>query len=155
MNTETAYLLIWVLLWALLIAVAVFAFARGGTPEKWGAGLILAITTASALGDTLLPDRIFLVARLIAEGILALGFMMMAVRYASLWLGGVMLLQAVQFSLQAYYFVLGRTHDTLYVVINNIDFFGILACLTAGTLAASRRRREAEARVNSALPEAI
>ena len=88
-------------------------------------------------------------------GALALVFLLLAVRYASLWLGGVMLFQAIQFSLQAWYFVTGRAHDVLYVIINNIDFFGILACLTAGTLAASRRRREAQARVNSPLGETI
>lgn len=141
MTGDTAYILVWVLLWALLLAVCAFAFSRGGPPERWGAGLLLAITVASALGDALLPQGIFLVARLIAEGAMAMGFLLVAIRFASLWLGGVMLLQAVQFSLQAYYFVTHRAHDATYVVINNIDFFGILACLTAGTLAASHRRR--------------
>ncbi|OHB34107.1 MAG: hypothetical protein A2882_03095 [Phenylobacterium sp. RIFCSPHIGHO2_01_FULL_70_10] len=141
MTGDAAYIFVWALLWVLLLAVCAFAFSRGGEPERWGAGLILAITVASALGDALLPQGIFLVARLLAEGALALGFLFVAIRYASLWLGGVMLLQAVQFSLQAYYFVTHRAHDATYVVINNIDFFGILACLTAGTLASSRRRR--------------
>ncbi|MDP3489959.1 MAG: hypothetical protein Q8R71_07465 [Phenylobacterium sp.] len=155
MSNETAYIVIWVLLWALLVVVTAFAFTRGGAPERLGAVLILGITIASSLGDVFLPDQIFLVARLIAEGALALGFLLMAIRYTSLWLGGAMLLQAIQFSLQAYYFVLGRAHDALYVTINNIDFLGILACLTAGTLAASRRRRRAEAGVNSAPPQAV
>ncbi|MBW0152572.1 MAG: hypothetical protein KXJ53_15285 [Phenylobacterium sp.] len=155
MTTETAYIVIWVLLWALLIVVTAFAFTRGGAPERLGAVLILAITIASALGDVFLPDQIFLVARLIAEGALAVGFLLMAMRYTSLWLGGAMLLQAIQFSLQAYYFVLGRAHDTLYVTINNVDFLGILACLTAGTLAASRRRRRADAAASLTPTEAV
>ena len=155
MTTETAYIVIWVLLWALLIVVTAFAFTRGGAPERLGAVLILAITIASALGDVFLPDQIFLVARLIAEGALAVGFLLMAMRYTSLWLGGAMLLQALQFSLQAYYFVLGRAHDTLYVTINNVDFLGILACLTAGTLAASRRRRRADAAAPLTPTEAV
>lgn len=143
MTGDAAYILVWALLWGLLLAVCAFAFTRGGEPERWGAGLILAITVAGAVGDAFLPHEVFLVARLVAEGALALGFLFIAIRYASLWLGGVMLLQAVQFSLQAFYFVTHRAHDATYVVINNIDFFGILACLTAGTLAASRRRRRA------------
>jgi len=161
MSAGTTYILTWVLLWTLLLSVCAFAFRRGGEPERLGAALILGLTLITAGGDLfayangLRQHEAFLVGRLMLEGALAMGFLLLAVRYTSLWLGGAMLFQAIQFSLQALYFVTGRAHDALYVVINNIDFFGILACLTAGTLAASRRRREAEARVNSPLPEAI
>jgi len=161
MAAGTTYILTWVLLWTLLLTVCVFAFRRGGAPERLGAGLILGLTLITAAGDLfayvndLRQHEAFLVGRLMLEGALALGFLLLAVRYTSLWLGGAMLFQAIQFSLQAGYFVLGRSHDALYVTINNIDFFGILACLTAGTLAASRRRREAAARANSPQPETI
>lgn len=161
MSAGTTYILTWVLLWALLLSVCVFAFRRGGAPERLGAGLILGLALVTAAGDLfayangLRQHQAFLVGRLMLEGALAMGFLLLAVRYASLWLGGAMLFQAIQFSLQAFYFVTGRAHDTLYVTVNNIDFFGILACLTAGTLAASRRRRAAETQVNSPLPGTI
>ena len=155
MSTGLPFLLAWALLWVLLVTVCLFAFLRGGPAERMGAIFLFVIPLLSAVGDVVLPGRALLVGRLVCDGALALVFLLLAVRYASLWLGGVMLFQAIQFSLQAWYFITGRAHDALYVVINNIDFFGILACLTAGTLAASRRRREAQARVNSPLGETI
>ena len=141
MTSDSAYLIAWASLWTLLIAVSAFAYARGSMPERLGAGVIVTVAVVSVIGDVLLSERGLLIARLLTEGLAAVGFLLIAVRYTSLWLGGAMIFQAVQFSLQAYYFVTHRAHDATYVVINNIDFFGILACLTAGTLASSRRRR--------------
>ncbi|MDP1641647.1 MAG: hypothetical protein Q8L59_05635 [Phenylobacterium sp.] len=158
MAAGTIYILTWVLLWTLLLTVCAFAFRRGGPAERLGAGLILTLTVVTAAGDLfaysngLRQHEAFLVGRMLLEGALALGFLALAIRFTSLWLGGAMLFQAVQFSLQAAYFVLERAHDAIYVVINNIDFLGILACLTAGTLAASRRRRRAEAEVDLTPP---
>ncbi|MGQ3016312.1 hypothetical protein [Phenylobacterium sp.] len=145
MSSATAYIFVWVLLWALLLVVGAYAYLRGGQPERAGAIIVCAVTVGSAIGDVAMPDNAFLIARLIAEGVAALGFLFVAIRFGSLWIGGVMLLQACQFSLHAIYFVTERSHDTPYVIVNNLNFFGILACLTAGTLAASRRRRRAAA----------
>ncbi len=155
MSDAHLFLSAWALLWVLLVTVSLFAFVRGGPAERTAAVFVFAIPLLSGLADSFLSDKVFLVGRLICDGALALVFLFLAVRYGSLWLGGAMLFQAVQFSLQAYYFVLGRTHDALYVTINNVDFFGILACLTAGTLAASRRRRRAEAAALSTPTEAV
>jgi hypothetical protein len=155
MSTETTYILIWALLWALLLVVCAYAYLRGGQPERAGAVIVCAVTVASAIGDATLRENAFLIARLIAEGVAALGFLYIAIRYGSMWIGGVMLLQACQFSLHAIYFVTARSHDTPYVIVNNLNFLGILACLTAGTLAASRRRRRAETEALSASPEPV
>lgn len=155
MSTETTYIAIWALLWALLLVVSAFAYFRGGPPERGGAIVVVVVTVASAIGDITMPEHAFLIARLMAEGAAALGFLIIAIRYGSMWLGGVMLLQASQFSLHAFYFVTERAHDTPYVIVNNLNFLGILACLTAGTLAASRRRRRAEAAVIAAPAETI
>ncbi|MDP1872758.1 hypothetical protein [Phenylobacterium sp.] len=155
MSSETTYIAVWILLWALLLVVSAYAYLRGGRPERSGAIVVFVVTLASAIGDFAMPDNAFLIARLIAEGVAAVGFLLIAIRYGSVWIGGVMLLQAAQFSLHAIYFVTARSHDTPYVIVNNLNFLGILACLTAGTLAASRRRRRAEAGVNSAPPQAV
>ncbi|MFT4934421.1 MAG: hypothetical protein ACI9LT_001101 [Pseudoalteromonas distincta] len=155
MSEAYLYLTAWALLWALLVTVCLFAFVRGGPAERIAAIFVFVIPVLSGIADAFLSEPVFLVGRLVCDGALALVFLYLAVRYGSLWLGGAMLLQALQFSLQAYYFVLGRAHDALYVTINNINFLGILACLTAGTLAASRRRRRAEAEVASAPRSAV
>jgi hypothetical protein len=50
-----------------------------------------------------------------------------------------MILQAVQFSLHAYYLVGERPHDRSYAIVNNIDTLGVLLCILVGTLLAWRQ----------------
>jgi hypothetical protein len=51
-----------------------------------------------------------------------------------------MLLQAVQFTLHAWYMLLERPRDALFSTINNVDTLGILACVLFGSIVAWRRR---------------
>ena len=71
---------------------------------------------------------------------LAVGLLVIAVRYASFWLGGAMLLYAAQFSLHAFYMVMSRSVDLLHMRINNLNFLGISVCLAVGTIVGWRRR---------------
>ena len=82
---------------------------------------------------------------LVVDGLTAVGLLIMVLRHASLWLGGVMLLYAIKFSLHAFYFVTAREPDVLHAVINNIDFMGVVFCLVAGTIVAWRNRSRAPA----------
>src|SRR5579871_1702693 len=70
----------------------------------------------------------------------AIGLLMLVVRYASPWLGVTMLLQAVQFSLHAYYMVMELPHDLLHAWVNNLDEVGISVCITVGVVLAIHRR---------------
>src|SRR5579871_2897840 len=70
----------------------------------------------------------------------AIGLLMLVIRYASPWLGVTMLLQAVQFSLHAYYMVMERQHDLLHAWVNNLDEVGISVCITVGVVLAIHRR---------------
>lgn len=126
--------------WLVLIGAGLLAWAKGGTAERLGAALKI-ITSASALivHHTLKLESIS-GALLIADGLLAVGFLALAVRYASLWLGGAMILQGVQFSLHGYYLVTERSFDRLYSIINNLNTYGVIACILVGTLIAWRRR---------------
>src|SRR5208283_4732894 len=59
-------------------------------------------------------------------------FLLLAVRYANLWLGAAMLFQAAQFSLHAWYLVNELPHDTMHAWINNGDDWGILIAMAVG-----------------------
>ena len=59
--------------------------------------------------------------QLAGDLVCAVTLLMLVVRYASLWLGAAMLLQAVQFSLHAYYLVTDRPHDLIHAWVNNLD----------------------------------
>ena len=77
---------------------------------------------------------------LVLDGLLAFSFLALTLRFASLWLGGAMLLQAAQFSLHAYYYVLQREHDLLFAVVNNVVSWGLVWCILSGVAAAWRER---------------
>ena len=126
-------------LYGAILGVAALAWFRGGPPERIG-GLLNLIATALVLGAHLIigPGALptFL---LVIDGLLAFGFLGLALRYASLWLGGTMLLQGVQFSLHAYYLVTDRRFDLMYAVVNNVVSWGLVTCILAGTLGVWRK----------------
>lgn len=121
-----------------VLVTCVFAFARGGPAERVGAAIILANLLAGMVNEAQLHDQLITLA---IDGLTALALLVVAVRFASLWLGGVMLLYALQFGLDAYYLVLDHPRDDLHIILNNIDFFGVSLCLGSGTALTWRRRR--------------
>ncbi|HZL01463.1 MAG TPA: hypothetical protein VFC47_16375 [Caulobacteraceae bacterium] len=124
---------------AVIFGAFFFALWKGDRPEKLGAGLNLTAGVVATGLMILLTDAPPL-ALLAIDAALSAGFLILAIRYASLWLGAALLLQAVQFSLHAYYFVLGARHDFNYLVVNNIDTAGIDLSIVVGTILAWRRR---------------
>ncbi|HYE45505.1 MAG TPA: hypothetical protein VEA44_06990, partial [Caulobacter sp.] len=142
-----SYILV-LIVWVAILATVVFSVWKGGVAERWagclvGGGAVYGFLVARFLGDEWRT-----LAFLSGDFLLALGFLGLAVRYASLWLGGAMLLQAVQFMLHAWYMLGEREADLLHGVVNNADTMGILVCITFGTVTAWRRRnaaRQAEA----------
>ncbi|HUO11159.1 MAG TPA: hypothetical protein VMU37_00230 [Caulobacteraceae bacterium] len=101
----------------------------------------------SALNALILPisrmvwqQHVGEVVQLTADFVSAIALLMLVVRFAYRWLGVTMLLQAVQFSLHAYYLVMERAPDHVHAWINNLDTAGISLSIAAGTILASRRR---------------
>lgn len=134
---------VWVGLWLLIFGVCGFALWRGGPPERIGAGLVLLIALIGGGVNQLPTETSRQIGHLTADGVLALGFLAVAVRYGSLWLGGAMLFQAAQFSLHAFFFVTQKPQNSFYGVVNNVNLFGVLICLLVGALAAASRARAA------------
>ena len=139
MSTASIFLIFWGAIWALILASCLLAFLKGGPAERWGAGLIL---TFALLWETtfFLSSEARAVAQLVGDGLTAAGLLIIALRYASLWLGGALLFQAAQFSLHSFYFVTHRPPDLTHVVINNVNLLAILACLAVGSVMAWRER---------------
>ena len=124
-----------------IVFSAVFAWWKGGSPERVGAlfngviaiGItILQATTKEALGT---------VPILIADGVLAMGFLILALRYATLWLGAAMLLQGMAFSMHSA-LQLGVLEPGLgYYAAMNIMSLGVLLSIIVGTAQAWVARR--------------
>jgi len=123
-----------------LVGACAFALWKGGAAERLGGALNLFAGLLVMLLDSLLQPDVKPLARLAVDGVLAAGFLVLALRYSSLWLGAAMLLQAVQFSLLAYYLVSELRHDNTFVLINNLDTTGINLCIVTGTALTWRRR---------------
>lgn len=137
----------------LTLGICLFALWKGGQAERFGAGLILTNALLSTVGDLLFPHADLAILWLIADGLTAVGLLVVAVVYASFWLGGVMLLYAILFTLHSFYFVTGREVDLFHARVNNADFLGISVCLAIGTIIAWRRRvvaRKAAAKAQAA-----
>jgi len=132
-----------ILVWLLILAVAAFAWIKGGRPERLGGVYVVIAGLAAIVVHAVVPVEWQAVCLLADEALLAMAFLLLALRYTSVWLGGAMILQAVQFSLHAYYFVADRPHDRFYSTVNNIDTIGVLACILFGTVVAWRKRARA------------
>lgn len=127
----------------LTLGICVFALLKGGQAERYGAALILVNALVSSVGDLLFPKADLAVFWLIGDGLTAFGLLIVAVIYASFWLGGVMILYAVLFALHAFYFVTNKPVDLFHAQVNNADFLAISICLAVGTIIAWRRRAAA------------
>ena len=128
------------IVWLLVTATFVFAVWRGGVAERFAATLVVVGALYGFGVGRLLDNEMRTLALLLGDFLLAVGFLALAVRYASLWLGGAMLLQAVQFTLHAWYMLGERRPDMFHVIVNNADTLGILLCIAIGTGVAWRRR---------------
>lgn len=148
MLSGISFVTVWALLWALMLAVCIFAGLRGGRAEQLGGALVLGVSFVTAVTEALMvaasePVNLkhVLLIRLVSEGTVALGLLLLALRFTHLWLGGALLAQASIFALQASYFVLERPHDALYATTNNVAFTVLLIALGLGAWSAHRRRR--------------
>lgn len=124
-----------------LIGAVWFAVWKGDAAVKLGALIFFALNVVNIppISHLLAGDAVEAV--LMTEDLVAsIGFLLIAVRYANLWVGGVMLTQAAEFSLHAYYLVTERPHDVLHAWLNNTGNWVSLVCIIGGVVLAMRRR---------------
>jgi hypothetical protein len=136
------YHVLLVALWAAALLTTVFALWKGDMAVRYAALTHAGVEVATFLINPQFGD-------LGAESLLlavdfgsSVIFLVLAVRYANLWIGGAMLLQSAQFALHAYYLVMELPHDRLHAWINNSCDWGIIVCLLTGTVLAMRRRAQ-------------
>lgn len=124
----------------LTLGISLFALWKGGPAERLGGAVVGTNLILSVVSGFLLPPSLEPIYRLTLDGLTALSLLVIAVRFASFWLGGAMLLYAAQFSLHAFYLVTSRPVDLTHVRINNMNFLGISICLAVGTIVGWRHR---------------
>lgn len=142
-----------------LAIAAGFAWWKGGPPERLGT-LTLAVTWLGAdlvrsLSGEMMPTLILLV----SDFLTAAGFLYIAMRYSSLWLGAAMMFRAIGFALHATQMSdedAPRWHGwIIYLLVNNILSYLILLSLIGGTVATIVHRRRQARRKAQAEAEAV
>jgi len=135
-----------IVLVGVLVTVA-FAWWKGGTAERTGSLFNGVICLGVTLFQALTHQSFHTVPILIADGILATGFLILAFRYASLWLAAAMLLQGAVFTIHASALIglLPESHLYYYYAAMNLLAFAVMLAIILGTLGAWMRRRAGKA----------
>jgi len=127
------------------------AIWKGGPAERAGALLIL-VTWAFTLIVSVSADGYHppVALYLISDAILAMGLLVLAIRYSNLWMGAAMLLQALGLSFHAAYFgtdssELGVAAKRLYILGMNLASVTMLLVLLVATIIAMIKRGRAKA----------
>jgi hypothetical protein len=128
------------LLRAIIWLAMACAIWKGNTAVRVAAAAFLILDLATLIVHPKVGDVSGETILLALDFFCAVIFLVLAVRYANLWLGAAMLFQAAQFSLHAYYLVMELPHDLMHAWINDADDWGILISLIVGTALAMRRR---------------
>jgi hypothetical protein len=125
---------------AVTFITVAFAWWKGGRPERIGS-LFNAIFSIGAVVFQALSHKAFgTIPILIADGLLATGFLILAFRYASLWLAAAMVLQAASFLIHASLLMnLLPTHRLYYAAMNVLGGL-VMIVILVGTAGAWYRR---------------
>jgi hypothetical protein len=86
---------------AVTFITVAFAWWKGGRPERIGSLFNAICSMGAVVFQALSHQKFGTVPILIADGLLATGFLILALRYASLWLAAAMVLQAATFLIHA------------------------------------------------------
>jgi hypothetical protein len=147
-----------------LFGCCALALWKGGPAERGGALLICGTWLAAMLGLALARQYVLAIPFLLSDAVLAVGLLILAIRYSSWWMGAAMLLQAIGLSFHAAYFAadpdeISRKVLHFYVMGKNLSSWGMLLVILVGTLASWRKRTRGEARsratADSALPSGV
>jgi len=126
-----------------LVLACVFAFLKGGDAERLASVLVALSWLGCDLIAFLLKDRVSQEAReltlLAMDGVLAVGLLALAFRYAKIWLGVAMLMLSGELALHGVAMGDWGVEYRSYILLNNLLSFALIGLLVVATLMAWRR----------------
>jgi len=152
MHVEARFLLnvaVLAFLFSALPAMCAFAWAKGGPAERYGSTLYCVSALGAMLVRLLIRQPLPPAFELIMDALVGVGFLLLALRYSSLWLGAAMMLKGVQLSLHATH--LTDTVDAkidgfnVYAASLNLITLSLIAVFFWATLANGRASRRSQA----------
>jgi hypothetical protein len=136
-----------------------FAWWKGERPERIGSLFNAILSIGVVLFQTITNKQYETTPILVGDGLLATGFLILAIRYASLWLAAAMVLQSATFLIHAMLLMgllpEGRPPYPYYYYYATMNLLGMLVMVsillgTAGVWCRRHRARVAAARAAAA-----
>jgi hypothetical protein len=128
-----------------IIAACAFVFAKGSPGERYGAGMYAIFLVGGALYEGVSGQAAPALAMLGVDLAIAIGFLVLAVRYNNLWMGGAMILQGIAFGLHV-----SRLTEAVeprifglhfYVLALNVIAILIIFIMIGATISAMHRKK--------------
>lgn len=142
----------------LLILSCALAWLKGGAAERWGATLYFGSAVISVAIAFVTHNSYAEAPMLVFEGLVAIGFLALAIRYNSLWLGAAMMLKGAQLALHASHLTEGTDarigQVKFYPLALDAISISISLTLLYGVIAGVRARSRAQTRGATASPAA-
>ena len=139
---------------AVSVLIFLLALAKGGAPERWGAGVMVAEWTAELVVDNFFSAGDVAVApTIILDAALAFALLSLALRYGRLWLGLAMILQSVMLALHAFALSDDSPGYLAYATALNLLTCAVVLNLLSATLSAWRKRARAQGATLGAAPQ--
>jgi hypothetical protein len=130
----------------IVLGVCTLAFLRGAPPERAAAVWVLGTWLAGVAGAMIFGRTDLPLIVLVVDGVLAIALLFISIQYASLWLGGAMLVQSSAFALHAWYLTEMPLDRNGYLLAISLLAYTVLVLLLGATLTRwvqrVRKRRE-------------
>jgi hypothetical protein len=144
----------------LFVSSCLLAWIKGGKAERWGASLYV-FSALGTLGFEMVTGQATpVLEELLLDTAVAVGFLVLAIRYNNLWLGAAMMVKGLQLAVHATHLTDGE--DPMFLGFNlyaaSLNLISLVICLIlgGGTLASMRqraKRRAAEAQAKTPRPD--
>ena len=126
----------------LTVAVVAFALIAGRRPERLSAIIFAAATVATQVIASLAPRAQANNLLLLIDGVMAISFLMLALRYGYLWIALMMAAMAGYFSIHAYYLAMAMPLDRTFAMANNLATAVALLSIAIGVWTSRHRKDE-------------
>ena len=125
----------------MLAATLCFAWWQGGAAERYAAFAIGLTWILGLIGQAVTGEAVPAFTILLADWALAIGLLILALRFRSSWLGFGLMVQGASMTLHAMYFQEPGRHPNYYLVGIDALSLAMLVLLVVATILAMRRRR--------------
>lgn len=128
----------------LTVAIVAIALVAGRTPERTCATIFAGATIATQIASQLVSNGNEGNVLLFIDGLMAFGFLALALKYGYLWIALLMGAMAGYFSIHAYYLAMSIPLDRKFAIASNLATGVALLSLAIGVWT-SRNRKDEEA----------